>query len=391
MSNVAGSAKSRSSKTGNTDSPKNRLQDIRERANALDGDGSNPIGCGENALYVGIDLGTSRTSISASNGVRHTVRSCVGYCRDAIGYKRFGTQLLVGDSALENRLALDIVQPLKNGVIDRRDSRGMPAVQELLKHAISACEPQPGQPVYAVIGAPALASTENQRAILEAIDPLVASAMIVSEPFAVAYGLELLTEVLVVDIGAGTTDLCRMHGTMPQEGDQIALLTGGDTIDERLEHEILERHPDVQMTRNMAREIKEKYGFVSDPHQTCEVTLTELGRPKQYDITDALRVACHSVVPEIVEAIYKLIGTFDPEFQAKLRANVILAGGGSRLSGLPLLLEKDLRGLGGATVRAVEDPTYAGSNGGLKMAEEMPARFWKALLGTAQDRELAAV
>ena len=222
--------------------------------------------------------------------------------------------------------------------------------------------------------------------MLDIIDPLVASAMIVSEPFAVAYGLDILTEALVVDIGAGTTDLCRMHGTLPEEGDQITLLTGGDAIDERLEHEILERYPDVQLTTNMARELKEKYGFVSDPHQACEVTLTELGRPKLYDITDALRVACHSVVPQIVEAIYKLIGTFDPEFQAKLRANVILAGGGSRLSGLPLLLEKDLKGLGGGTVTAVDDPTYAGSNGGLKMAVEMPARYWKVLSGTAQVR-----
>ncbi|MCH8880763.1 MAG: hypothetical protein IID34_12895, partial [Planctomycetes bacterium] len=30
-----------------------------------------PVGQGEDALYVGIDLGTSRTSVSASNGQRH--------------------------------------------------------------------------------------------------------------------------------------------------------------------------------------------------------------------------------------------------------------------------------------------------------------------------------
>ena len=28
-------------------------------------------------------------------------------------------------------------------------------------------------------------------------------------------------DTLVIDIGAGTTDMCRMHGTMPAEGDQI--------------------------------------------------------------------------------------------------------------------------------------------------------------------------
>ena len=203
--------------------------------------------------------------------------------------------------------------------------------------------------------------------------------MIVSEPFAVAFGLDFLAESLIIDIGAGTIDLCRVHGTMPDNTDQITLMSGGDAIDECLGQEIIKRFPDVQLTPHLARRLKEKYGFVSDPHQVCEVTLTELGRPKQYDITDALRVACHSVVPEIVEAIYKLIGTFDPEFQAKLRNNVILAGGGSRLSGLPLLLEKDMLGLGGGTVSAVEEPTYAGSNGAMRLAMEMPARYWKSL------------
>ncbi len=41
-------------------------------------DPSAPIGEGENPLYIGIDLGTSRTSISTSNGSRHTLLTCVG-------------------------------------------------------------------------------------------------------------------------------------------------------------------------------------------------------------------------------------------------------------------------------------------------------------------------
>ena len=360
--------------------PQPSVTEFDETRMDLPGERLPPIGRGENALYVGIDLGTSRTSISTSHGARHMVLSYVGVCKDVIGHKRLGKGVLVGQAALDNRLALDLVRPLRGGVIDTSDARCIRAVRELLRHVISLCEPQPQQPIYAVIGAPARASIESQKAILHALEPLVTSAMIVSEPFAVAYGLDILTEALVIDIGAGTTDLCRMHGTLPDETDQITLPTGGDTIDERLEQEILKRDPKVQVTRNMVRQIKEKYGFVSDPHQKCEMTLTEMGRPKRFDLTDALRVACRSIVPEIVEAIYNLIGTFDPEFQAKLRSNVILAGGGSRLIGLPLLIEKDLAGLGGGNVVAVEEPAYAGSNGGLKLAMEMPARYWKALV-----------
>lgn len=359
---------------------KTKSQEARDRKVTLTDEPDAPIGRAESAVFIGIDLGTSRTSVSASNGSRHTVLSCVGYCRDVIGERRLGKRILVGQEALDNRLALNIVRPLKNGAIDTSDPRSMTAVQEVLKHAISLCEPVPDRPIHAVIGAPARASVESQKAILEAVDALTSSAMIVSEPFAVAFGLDILTEALVIDIGAGTIDLCRMHGTMPEEADQITLLTGGDAVDNCLEKEILKRYPKVQLTRNMVRQIKEKYGFVSDPHQTCEVTLTEMGRPKSFDVTDALRIACHSVVPQIVEAIYRLIGTFDPEFQARLRGNIILAGGGSRLSGLALLIEKDLEGLGGGTVTVVEEPAFAGSNGGLKLAMEMPARYWKALV-----------
>jgi len=39
----------------------------------------------DGALFVGIDLGTSRASIAASNGVREVVPTYVGYPKDRIG------------------------------------------------------------------------------------------------------------------------------------------------------------------------------------------------------------------------------------------------------------------------------------------------------------------
>ncbi len=47
---------------------------------------------------------------------------------------------------------------------------------------------------------------------------------------------------------------------------------------------------------------------------------------------------------------------------------------------LRLLLERELKAFGGGNVVAVEEPVYAGSNGGLKLAMEMPARYWNALV-----------
>ena len=38
----------------------------------------------EGVLYIGIDLGTSRTAVAASNGVRESVASFVGYAKDVV-------------------------------------------------------------------------------------------------------------------------------------------------------------------------------------------------------------------------------------------------------------------------------------------------------------------
>ena len=90
-------------------------------------------------------------------------------------------------------------------------------------------------------------------------------------------------------------------------------------------------------------------------------------------------IAVLSIVPGIVDAIAELIGTYDPEFQAVLRSHVILAGGGSQMVGLPMLIEEAMEELGGGSVTRVDEPVYAGSNGALKMAQRMPKKFWKVL------------
>ena len=40
-------------------------------------------------VYLGIDLGTSRTSVTSSTGARETVWSYVGYPEDHVALRRF--------------------------------------------------------------------------------------------------------------------------------------------------------------------------------------------------------------------------------------------------------------------------------------------------------------
>ena len=64
-------------------------------------------------LCVGIDLGTSRSSISASNGERHVVDSYVGWPIDMVARKLVKKSGLVGRDALDNRPMLDLRRPLE--------------------------------------------------------------------------------------------------------------------------------------------------------------------------------------------------------------------------------------------------------------------------------------
>src|SRR5882672_994356 len=63
-------------------------------------------------LYLGIDLGTSRTSVAASNGQRVTLSSHVGYPKDVVSKKLLKKDVLFGDEAVNHRLSCRFYRPL---------------------------------------------------------------------------------------------------------------------------------------------------------------------------------------------------------------------------------------------------------------------------------------
>ncbi len=339
-------------------------------------------------LYIGMDLGTSRTSISASNGVRESVFSVVGYPKDVVSQKLLKKDKLFGKEAVERRMSLKVYKPLEKGVLkytgdanmDQEAKANLKAAKDLIGEAIRLARPRKDELVYCVIGAPAEASFRNKEAILEAAREHVDSVMLCSEPFSVAYGLDWLEDVLVVDIGAGTTDLCRMHGTMPEETDQVMFDVAGDAVDAELARLIGETCTGAQFSPQMIKEIKERHGFVGDVAERVVVDLPVNGKPTQFDITEQMRQACSVLIDPILDGISQLISTFDPEFQQRLKNRVLLAGGGSMIRNLDSAIERAMQErLGGGKVIRTEEPIYGGSNGALKIAHDMPEDYWEEL------------
>jgi len=337
-------------------------------------------------LYLGIDLGTSRTSVAASNGQRVTLSSHVGYPKDVVSRKLLKKEVLFGDEAVHHRLSCNFYRPLAAGVLKLSNNKtddvegNMKAAADLIREIIKQARPRKDELVYAVIGVPAQAAIHHKDAIVKAAKESVDSVMLCSEPFSVAYGLDMLDDVLVIDIGAGTTDLCRMHGTMPEEADQLTNTFAGDYVDNMLMDLVRKAHPEAQFTIQMIKEMKERHASVSDNMIPATVELPVNGKPTTFDITKEMRTACNSIVKPMVEGLGNLIATFDPEFQQRLKNRVLLAGGGSMIKGLDVAIELEMqKRLGSGKVMRIEEPVYGGANGALKIAHDMPAEFWEKL------------
>ncbi|MEM7480182.1 MAG: rod shape-determining protein [Acidobacteriota bacterium] len=338
----------------------------------------------DNVLRVGIDLGTSRSSVSASNGQRHVVESYVGWPADMVARKVLKKDVLIGRDALDNRSMLDLFRPLEEGLIREGSSRDAEAVKELLRHLVGLAKGEGSNgkaKVRAVVGVPAEALRVNKQHLRQSMGDLVDGLMIVSEPFAVAYGLEALLHSMIIDIGAGTADFCVMRGRLPTEEDQRTLTTAGDWLDEQLMTQIRERHPEATFSIHMVRGWKERHSFVGPAPEPVVVTVPVAGKPTEIDITDAMQAACEALMPPVIETMVDLLTRVEPEYQERVRRNIILAGGTSLIRGFDQRIERELAEIGGGTVKVVKDPLYIGSDGGLAIAMDAPDPDWDRLSG----------
>src|SRR5437763_16553218 len=96
-------------------------------------------------LHVGIDLGTSRSAISASNGERFVVDSFVGWPADMAARTVLKRDVLIGHEAVANRTMLDLHRPLERGLLKAGSDKDVEAVRELLTHLLRLVSVRPNR------------------------------------------------------------------------------------------------------------------------------------------------------------------------------------------------------------------------------------------------------
>src|SRR5262245_34848201 len=153
--------------------------------------------------YIGMDLGTFKTSVASSRGTREVIPSAVGWPKDQIAKTMLGRDVVFGKDVIEQRMALRVVRPFEKGGLKYAAPKdtGLKADQVelnkeaarlLVEQAVSLTKPPAGAAIYGVIGAPSRATIHNKTVLLEAAKSAFDAVMIVSEPFTIAYGMNRL-------------------------------------------------------------------------------------------------------------------------------------------------------------------------------------------------------
>ena len=321
-------------------------------------------------LYLGIDLGTFQSSIAASNGLVETVETIVGKPKDPIARNFLKRDTLFGADALKNKLACNLYRPLAAGVA-QDDENNLAAAKAFVTHLVESVDPEEFDEVYGVICSPSHISFVDKSNLVSILRGQVNAIMVVSEPFAVAFGLEEIGGSIVVDIGAGTVDVARVYGTFPNEDDETSMETAGDWIDEELKTMVEKKYTGAQLTKDMVRLWKEAGSYIGDDREMI-VELSVDGKKQVVDVGDLVGIACTNLVPHVVNAIKGIVAGADPEYQPIMRNNIILSGGGSLIEGLADAVAEGLADIGDVSVWCAEDPITKVATGALALAEAMP-------------------
>lgn len=349
-------------------------------------------------ILVGFDLGTNKSCVIA--GAPNTndialgkiIPSVVGYVKPGVinGIIPGNAEMLFGEEALKNRLHLNLIPPLADGVIKNPE----PA-RDFLRYARRVVDPAGTAEIRAVIGVPANADQPACDNIRHAVSGVFDRVLLIPEPFLAALGVrddarvgqpgyvDPVTNSLFIDIGAGTTDLCLVQGYFPTASDQVSFPFAGDAIDQLMLDAINQLYPDSGLSALRIREIKEAHAYVGPSRKPIDVKVILGGKGRTLELGDVIGQACNQLLDRIHEATKRLISRAANDSIEQLLQNIIITGGGSQIRGIDTELQKRLVAEGyenpKARVAGADYQRYV-AIGALKAARAAREHQWQYVL-----------
>jgi rod shape-determining protein MreB len=263
-----------------------------------------------------------------------------------------------------------IVRPIKEGVIADCDIAGQMLSQFINRALTNRSLASPGL----LLCTPADITPLEQKTYEDAAMRVGAGKVtLVEEPYAAAAGaglnLRSAHACMIVDLGAGTTDIAVISG-----GSVLYAATrrvGGGEIDRAIARYLhLERK--LEVSEETAEEIKIKLGVVDAQQE--QRTMAARGRNLTTGLPEEITVRSEEIYPliqPVLRVIKQHIHTVLEEISTGasvdlLDSGVTLSGGLSQLAGLPEILSQEL----GLSVRVASEPILAAVLGAGRLLEQ---------------------
>lgn len=307
---------------------------------------------------LAIDLGTANTLVFLSGkGIVLSEPSVVAVHKESKQILAVGTQA----KQMLGRTPGSVVaiRPMKDGVIANFE-----ITEAMLRHFILKVHNRKNlvRPRI-VICVPSGITQVEKRAVRDSAESAGAREVhLIEEPMAAAIGVGLpINEPsgnMILDVGGGTTEIAviSMSGIVYSKGVRV----GGDVMDECIVSYVKRKY-NLLIGERTAEEIKIRIGsaYPMEDKLTMEVKGRDLvaGIPKTLVISDdEIREALAEPIGTIVETVRIALERTPPELASDIvDKGIVLAGGGSLLRGLDILLREQT----GLPVTLAEDPLTA--------------------------------
>lgn len=322
------------------------------------------------ASDIGIDLGTRNSQVySTGKGLVLMEPTVAVYDKDSEKIKAMGEEAKQMAGHVSSNM--EIIWPIRQGVII-----DYTVMEKMLKFFISrAMGRRAFRKPRISICIPSGTTEIEKKAIEEATYQAGArEVFLADEPIAAAIGAGVdVTKPfgnLIVDIGAGTTDIAviSMAGVVVSSSIKVA----GDNFNQAIMGYVRKAH-NLFIGEDAAERIKIKIGTAIEEAspRTTEVKGRNVitGLPKTVTLTsEEVRMALREATGQIVEAVHGVLEKTPPELAADIvDRGIVLTGGGALLHGIDNLIEQKT----GVNTLTVQDAIMVVAAGTGKYAEIM--------------------